>query len=346
MSDNEERRDIRHEGGETRNEAFRQSELERCERESGAGGGESKPTEYRAASNPPAGRPKADDVGRLIPSSIRPEDFYLLKKKCVLYKECQIAGTAFHDLGDTWKELYVGAELALVREKRNKYDKNAVAVALAGDYDGDPDNFDFDFILGYVPQAENEHLAAMMDMGWDEAFVCELSHIDGPNSRKGTLWMKIFIVSRYEYDTSGLVRLIELSQVECSSFVQGLETQGFAYFRWRTCAPTEEERTTLKKGERVVVMLRLADRTLLYLMHCIADNDDDAAFFNGVEFPVYRVDERQDFILTNIKGPVSVANKELTFIADGEIGVGKPGDFLSVKSSEKLRRLIDNATEV
>lgn len=346
MSDNDERRDLRHEGGEMRNETSRQSERGRSERVGGADGSAPQPAADRAVPNLPTEQPKADNGGRLLPSSLRPEDFYLLKKKCVLYKECPIAGTAFHDLGDTWKELYVGAELALIREKRNKYDRNAVAVALAGDYDGDPDNFDFDFILGYVPQAENEQLAAMMDMGWDEAFVCELSNIIGSDPRKGTLWMKIFIVSRYEYDTSGLVRLFELSQVECSSFVQGLETNGFAYFRWRTCAPTEEDRTTLKKGDKVVVMLRLADRALLYLMHCIADNDEDAAFFNGVEFPEAKCDERQDFILTNIKGPVSVANEKLAFIADGEIGVGKPGNFLSVGASEKLRRLIDTATEV
>lgn len=85
----------------------------------------------------------------------------------------KIAGVAFHCLGETWDELYGGAELALIRQMGNKFDKDAVAVALAGDYDGDPDNY---FILGYVPQAENEHLAEMMDMGREEAFECEFSH--------------------------------------------------------------------------------------------------------------------------------------------------------------------------
>ena len=45
--------------------------------------------------------------------------------------ECPIAGLAYHDISDVWDELYVGAKLALVREKHNKYDTNAVAVALA-----------------------------------------------------------------------------------------------------------------------------------------------------------------------------------------------------------------------
>ena len=81
--------------------------------------------------------------------------------------------------------------MALVREKDNKHDKYAIAVALADDYDGDPDDFDFDFILGYVPRTENQHLATMMDLGWTEAFECELSQVNGSNPYKGSLYMKI-----------------------------------------------------------------------------------------------------------------------------------------------------------
>ena len=88
-----------------------------------------------------------------------------VERKRVLYKECQIAGITFHDVEDIWDELYVGAKLALVRQKDNKYDNNAIAIALAEDYEGNPDNFDFDCILGYVPRKQNSHLASMMDKG-------------------------------------------------------------------------------------------------------------------------------------------------------------------------------------
>ena len=119
-----------------------------------------------------------------------------LVKQRVLYKACKIAGITFHDLKDVWDELYVGAKLALVRQRDNKYDKNAIAVALAGDYDGNPDDFDFNFILGYVPRTYNEHLALMMDMGWAEAFDCELSQVNGSNPYKVSLYMNIYIVSK------------------------------------------------------------------------------------------------------------------------------------------------------
>ena len=43
--------------------------------------------------------------------------------------ECAVAGIAFHNIDDIWEELCVGDKLALVRERNNRYDKNAVAVA-------------------------------------------------------------------------------------------------------------------------------------------------------------------------------------------------------------------------
>ena len=34
--------------------------------------------------------------------------------------ECPVAGIGFHDIDDVWDELYVGAKIALVRERCNK----------------------------------------------------------------------------------------------------------------------------------------------------------------------------------------------------------------------------------
>lgn len=143
--------------------------------------------------------PSDDELMVVIEGMPAPPNVYKEKKR-VLYKECQIAGITFHDLKEVWDELYEGAELALVRQKDNKYDKYAIAVALADDYDGDSDDFDFDFILGYVPRTENQHLATMMDLGWTDAFECELSQVNGSNPYKGSLYMKIYMVSKEEVE--------------------------------------------------------------------------------------------------------------------------------------------------
>lgn len=124
--------------------------------------------------------PKEPELIKVTMGMPAPPYLYRDKKR-VLYKECQVAGITFHNLEEVWDELYEGAELALVREKDNKHDKYAIAVALADDYDGEPDDFDFDYILGYVPRSDNKDLADMMDMGWAEAFECELSQVNGSN---------------------------------------------------------------------------------------------------------------------------------------------------------------------
>ena len=61
--------------------------------------------------------------------------------------------------------LQEGDRVVLVKQKDNRYDSNAVAVALPDDYNGNPDEFDFDNILGYISRESNAQLAAMLDMG-------------------------------------------------------------------------------------------------------------------------------------------------------------------------------------
>lgn len=121
---------------------------------------------------------------------------FIPEKRKVFFKECPIAGWNFHDPEDFWDELYEGAELALIREKNNKHDRNAVAVAFANDYDGNPDDFDFDFIIGYVPRTENELIAQMMDLGWSDAFTAELTTVNDHGAYADRLRMTIYIQSK------------------------------------------------------------------------------------------------------------------------------------------------------
>ena len=125
--------------------------------------------------------------------SIIPEPKY--ERKVIL--ECPVAGIGFHDINDIWDELYVGAKLALVREPKNKYDKNAVAVALADDYDeNDPENFDFDFILGYIPRNNNAAIAAMLDLGWQEMLEAEITELKDHAPYSDKLHITVYIRSK------------------------------------------------------------------------------------------------------------------------------------------------------
>jgi len=109
-----------------------------------------------------------------------------------LFMECPVAGIAFHDIDEIWDELEVGTKLVLVRDKYNKYDKNAIAVALVDDYEDDPDEFDFDFILGYIPKDKNQSLALFLEINYFDkkeewsSFVTEL-------------WRKGYVYCRWLY---------------------------------------------------------------------------------------------------------------------------------------------------
>ena len=265
------------------------------------------------------------------------------EKSRVLYKECQIAGITFHDLRDVWDELYEGAELALVREKDNKHDKYAIAVALADDYDGDPDDFDFDFILGYVPRSENKHLATMLDLGWAEAFECELSRVNGSNPYKGSLYMKIYMVSKDEEeieDTSNLIRVLELDKAGHEKLISDLHENGCTYFRCGGFPPWEHKFP--KRSDKVVFMYKEDSSTMLYLMHCIAIGDDDASYFVKDKESLHAVDDCCYYVFTNIKGPIHIPNIELDFLSSEKINKRQPEDFLSEEASFKMKLLIAN----
>lgn len=266
--------------------------------------------------------------------------FIRRSKERKLYKECQIAGITFHNLKDIWDELYVGARLALVRHKSNRHDKSAIAVALADDYDGNPEDFDFNLILGYVPRTENEHLAAMMDLGWEEAFECEISQINGHNPYRGSLYMKIYMVSREDIaveDTSDLIRVLEVDKEQYSAIESNLYDIGITYFRWGGFPPWEHNLPN--KGDKVVVMHRDGDYALLYLMYCLAAGDNEASNYIQDERLNCCCDDRCFYVLSNISGPIKVESHELDFLNGEIINQTNPDDFLSRAATFEMKRL-------
>lgn len=89
--------------------------------------------------------------------------------------ECHLAGRQYHDADEVWEELHVGTKLSLVRDLDNRYDPNAVAVVYQKVYeDGETE----EFLLGYIPRADNDTIANLLDMGWTDIFECRISRIN------------------------------------------------------------------------------------------------------------------------------------------------------------------------
>lgn len=278
----------------------------------------------------------------LVPN-FKPEDVVdLNREEKKLFLECSIAGISFHDIDDIWNELQVGTKLALVRQKDNAYDKNAIAVALAGDYDGDPEDFDFDFILGYIPRKDNEALATMLDMGWEEMFETEISELKEHTPYSDRIHISIYIKNKEnsteeESPHDDRLRMMVVRDGErWKSISDEIWQKGCTYFRWGGFPPWEKNLPG--KGDKVVFLYDDMSVIHLYLMQTIAVGEDAAPFVNDYD-ELFRVDDCTAYILTNVVGPVSIGSEELQLPKDILQKYYQPDEQLSQGFSNYLMSL-------
>lgn len=255
-----------------------------------------------------------------------------------LLKECRVAGIVFHNIEDVWDELYEGAKIALVRQCNNEHDKNAVAVALIDDYDGNPDDFDFDYILGYIPREENEEIATILDMGWQDSLEAEISLLDRKRPMADRLHISIYVKNKcYDAERSKLLRVANLDDEALKNFNCQLTTKGFAFYRWTClCPPGGDEPDLPERGNKVVFMHKYGGKATLYLLYTLASNDDEAELFVKNEQQLHCIDDCKAFVLTNIIGPTQISVSELAFLDEENIGWREPNQCLGKEDSKKL----------
>lgn len=254
------------------------------------------------------------------------------ERKLIL--ECPVAGIGYHDIEDVWDELYVGAKIALVRQKNNKHDKNAVAVALAEDYDGDPEVFDFDYILGYIPRKDNQAIAAMLDMGWQDQLEAEISELNEHAGYEDRLHIKVYIRSKEPVEPKDdRLRLKYFNDDEWKSFQDQLFEKVYAYFRWGGFPLQDHDLP--ETGDKVVFVHNEGKNTFLSLMMTLATGDDSLPYLTHEEETDY-VDDCGPFVMTVIKGPVVVKKKDLQFLGDDIEEYSQPDEKLERKVSDQL----------
>ena len=251
--------------------------------------------------------------------------------------ECAVAGIGFHDIDDVWDELYVGAKIALVRERCNKYDRNAVAVALADDYDGDPDGFDFNFILGYIPRTCNSSIAAILDTGHGDIIEAEISEMDDHAPYSDRLHITVFVKAKTPLPPSdNRLRICSFEEDGWNAFADDVWRKGVALFRWGGFPPWELDLP--KKGDKVAFVHKAEETAALYLMTVIATGDDCAPYVENVE-DLHWVDDCNPYALTVVKGPVSVKNEELGFLGAALETCRQPDFKLDQEDSDALMEI-------
>lgn len=263
------------------------------------------------------------------------------RHKRIFFKECAVAGVSFHVEADDelWDELYEGAKIALVRHRSNKYDPNAVAVALADDFDGDHDNFDFDFILGYLPRNENTEIAAMMDAGFENQFVAEISTLKRHGALNNRIRITIWLLSKEaEKRPSDLLRLSPLSYTEMEEMTIKLQERGLAHFRWRVFPPSS---TPIYDGEEVVLMCIKGKEVIMYRMRIMASDGDVAHYIDDYEA---MDDSCMDYVLSNIAGPIFSNIWEIDFLNPDAIHCYDVLEYLDKEKSDTLKELMHHKT--
>lgn len=117
-----------------------------------------------------------------------------MKAKKLYYMECNVAGRQYHDADEVWDELKVGTKLCLVRDMDNRFDKNAIAIVYHKTVELDNAQMDDEYILGYIPRNQNETMAALLEMGWNNIFECRISKIDAETHYEDQLHVSIRII--------------------------------------------------------------------------------------------------------------------------------------------------------
>lgn len=250
---------------------------------------------------------------------------------------CCIAGLAYHDADSIMDELQEGDKVVLVRQKDNRYDSNAVAVTLPDGYNGNPDEFDFDNILGYIPRECNAQLATMLDMGWTDLLNAEIMEIKHHAAYTDRIRIAVYIRSKEQHSIPGRpLWAIEFNHEGFMDFQALLHREGFAFYLWDGKQPKDSYRP--KRGDEIVVIYRGRNRVTLYLLKSMVPTgnniDQDSS-----------IDDENAYRLCSIAGPIAVNHQEIKFLDDERLEK-EPNHPLSSYATTQLWHLLEKACEL
>ena len=238
----------------------------------------------------------------------------------------------------------MGAKIALVREAKNKHDKNAVAVALPGDYDGDPENFDFDFILGYIPRKCNATIAAMLDMGWQDLLEAEITELKDHAPYNDKLHIAVYIRSKEPIQPKDdRLHILGFDDDDWKVFTDELWEKGYTYQRWGKLLPDVTDLPEV--GDLVVFIHQEEDKSIIYLMKLIAEGNELVEPLLTHDEELEYIDDCNPYVLTVIKGPMTFIADDLDFLGTPWEGHCRPDFKLEKDASDNLLTLLQGKSQ-
>ncbi|EJX02070.1 hypothetical protein EVA_09824, partial [gut metagenome] len=236
------------------------------------------------------------------PTERIPKEAYLSgSRKRYFFKECAIKEWKKHEPEEWWGDIGEGEDLILIRDYNNRRDPHAVAVAFFGDYCDDPEDFDFDYIIGYVPKTDNELIAQLLDCGLNNTFIAEVTTKQETGTLDERLRMTIYVQNEEEreiIDTTNTYAL-NVDEENFNIISNELETVGFVWFQWGSFPISIKDFP--QELDEVIFLCRTGRKTKIYRMKVIARGEDDAAKYMEVSpEDLLTDDDTTIFLLTNI----------------------------------------------
>lgn len=117
-----------------------------------------------------------------------------MKAHNLYFMDCHLAGRKYHDADLVWDDLKVGQTVRLERDLQNYHDAYAVQVIF--NKDGE------DYLLGFLPRADNQQIASFLEMGWGDIFDCRISKLNSDTHPEQQVQLTIRIRRRAENDNN------------------------------------------------------------------------------------------------------------------------------------------------
>lgn len=262
------------------------------------------------------------------------------------FKEFTVAGVSFHHKHNDalWDKLEEGMELLLVREPRNKYDKNAVAIVEPDVFYGDSETFNFDLVIGYVPRVSNSEIAAMIDAGFGDKLKAVLTKYDRHVNLNNRLGMTVYLEGRDPVKPRpDLLRFHSQREEEMKELVRHLQQRGTAHLRFVSLFGSYDFLPIV--GDQVVVSYfnKSTKAVMMYYMRIIAMGPEAAPYLEDPSV-ASKEDGSKSYVLTNVAGPVMSDVREMSFLGRDSLDWRTADNWLKPSESDALKDLFRRKT--
>lgn len=260
----------------------------------------------------------------------------------VIFKECAVVeiSTPFRVDEDLWDDLEIGTDLALVRHRGKTEDDNAVAVIIADDFDGFPEDYDFDLALGCLPHSDNSDIAALLDAGYADKLFAEITTLNQSGNFDERIRITIYLESyRPEIVRHDMLRAQYVETREIKGMMEELKVKGSTRFRRGNALPLEPHLP--EPGDRIILVNDQKEFYILYMMRVLSIGDQ-CALYHGEETVGDCLDCKEPLVLNNIMGPLRIKKEDAEFLTGVDISTLSACEYLPTIISDSFEKIFQD----